>query len=188
MNISDVILKLLEKDEERAFQFLFEHYYDTLLLYSFRILNDLEAAEDVIQDCLEILWDSKRLRNFKGDLDAFLFAMVKKRSYLFLRNKKQKCTLEELTTDIPDTPAFFQGEEENEIDLLYRTIGKLPEKCKQVFLMACLNDKTYQEIANTLGVSVNTVKTQMKYALKFLRDNLREDDFSFVLVLLTKKV
>ena len=91
-------------------------------------------------------------------------------------------------TDIPDTPAFFQGEEENEIDLLYRTIGKLPEKCKQVFLMACLNDKTYQEIANTLGVSVNTVKTQMKYALKFLRDNLREDDFSFVLVLLTKKV
>ncbi len=54
MNISDVILKLLEKDEERAFQLLFEHYYDSLLLYSFRILNDLEAAEDVIQDCLEI--------------------------------------------------------------------------------------------------------------------------------------
>ena len=51
MNISDVILKLLEKDEEGAFQLLFEHYYDTLLLYSFRILNDLEAAEDVIQDC-----------------------------------------------------------------------------------------------------------------------------------------
>ena len=30
MNISDVILKLLEKDEERAFQLLFEHYYDSL--------------------------------------------------------------------------------------------------------------------------------------------------------------
>ena len=93
----------------------------------------------------------------------------------------------ELTVDIPDIPASFQ-EEEGEIELLYRTIGKLPEKCKQVFLMACLNDKTYQEIANTLGVSVNTVKTQMKYALKFLRDNLQEDDFCSILVLLTKKV
>ena len=187
MNISDVILKLLEKDEERAFQLLFEHYYDSLLLYSFRILNNLEAAEDVIQDCFGILWDTKRLRGFKGDLDCFLFAMVKKRSYLFLRDRKPKCTLDELTVDIPDIPASFQ-EEEGEIELLYRTIGKLPEKCKQVFLMACLDDKTYQEIAETLGVSINTVKTQMKYALKFLRDNLREDDFSFVLVLLTKKV
>ena len=54
--------------------------------------------------------------------------------------------------------------------------------------MACLDDKTYQEIAETLGVSINTVKTQMKYALKFLRDNLQEDDFCSILVLLTKKV
>ena len=110
MNISDVILKLLEKDEERAFQLLFEHYYDSLLLYSFRILNNLEAAEDVIQDCFGILWDTKRLRGFKGDLDCFLFAMVKKRSYLFLRDRKPKCTLDELTVDIPDIPGIHAND------------------------------------------------------------------------------
>lgn len=43
--------------------------------------------------------------------------------------------------------------------------------------MACLNDKTYQEVADELGTSINTVKTQMKTALKFLRENLQEELF-----------
>ena len=53
--------------------------------------------------------------------------------------------------------------------------------------MACLNDKGYQEIADELGISINTVKTQMKTALKFLRENLQEKTFLTLLYLLTKK-
>ena len=178
--LSKAILKLMEKDEKEAFR---------LLLYSLHVLNDLAAAEDVVQDCFAILWTNKRLKNFEGDLDHFLFGMVKKRSCLYLQEHQRECPVpENLEREMPVEDCQPSETEQDEIDLLYRTIDKLPEKCKQVFLMACLNDKTYQEIANTLGVSVNTVKTQMKYALKFLRDNLREDDFSFVLVLLTKKV
>ncbi len=62
---------------------------------------------------------------------------------------------------------FSTDESTKETELLYQTIDKLPEKCRKVFLMACLNDKTYQEIADELGTSINTVKTQMKTALKF---------------------
>ena len=78
-------------------------------------------------------------------------------------------------------------ESSKEIELLYQTIDKLPEKCRKVFLMACLNDKTYQEVADELGTSINTVKTQMKTALKFLRENLQEELFFTLLLFLTEK-
>lgn len=187
LNPSDNILDLLKKDESDAFRLLFDRYYDNLLLYCYHILNDLEAAEDIVQDCFYSLWNSKRLHSFTGDLERFIFKMVKNRAFLFLKENKKRADLQ-----IPERyDAFDEATEEEHqkgIELLYNTIDQLPEKCRKVFLMACLNDKTYQEIANELGTSINTVKTQIKTALKFLRANLREEQFLSLLLFFTKKV
>ena len=50
MNSSESILDLFKKDENRAFQLLFNRYYDNLLLYCYHISGNLEAAEDIVQD------------------------------------------------------------------------------------------------------------------------------------------
>ena len=72
----------------------------------------------------------------------------------------------------------------HEIELLYRTINGLPDECRKIFLMACLDDMKYQEIANALQISINTVKTQMKIALRFLREHLSKESFSSILLFL----
>ena len=189
MNPPDNILQLLKKDEKGAFRLLFDRYYDNLLLYCYHILGDLDAAEDIVQDCFINLCNSKRLHSFAGDLDRFIFKMIKNRSFLLLkeykkRNEAQTSFTEETAILHYDTTEEYQ----KEIELLYNTIDRLPEKCRKVFLMACLNDKTYQEIADEQGTSINTVKTQMKTALKFLRENLREEHFFAILLFLTKKL
>ena len=84
MNSSESILNLFKKDENGAFQQLFNRYYDNLLLYCYHISGNLEAAEDIVQDCFTNLWNSKRLASFTGDLDRFIFKMIKNRSLLFL--------------------------------------------------------------------------------------------------------
>lgn len=190
MNLSESILDLLKKDENKAFRLLFDRYYDNLLLYCYHILDDLEAAEDIVQDCFTNLWNSKRLYSFTGNLDRFIFKIVKNRSLLFLKEYKKR---NEVQTSffMEENDSFhndFTEEYQNAIELLYNTIDRLPEKCRKVFLMACLNDKTYQEIADELGTSVNTIKTQMKTALKFLRENLQEKYFLTILLFLTKKL
>ena len=188
MNPSNAILDLLKKDESGAFRLLFDRYYDNLLLYCYHILNDLEAAEDIVQDCFVNLWNSKRLHSFAGDLDRFIFKMVKNRSFLFLKEYKKRYELQTSFSQESDTYHYDNIEESTEeIELLYNTIDRLPEKCRKVFLMACLNDKSYQEIADELGISINTVKTQMKTALKFLRENLQEESFFAFLIFLTEK-
>ena len=188
MKSSATILHLLKKDESDAFQLLFEQYYDNLLLYCYHILGDLDAAEDIVQDCFISLWNSKRLHSFTGDLERFIFKMVKNRALIFLKEHKKRQEVQvsfsqDNTTDDGDIKDVNQ----KEIETLHQTINKLPEKSRKVFLMACLNDKSYQEIADELGTSINTVKTQMKTALKFLRENLQEKAFLALLCFLTKK-
>lgn len=182
---TDYILNLLKKDERDAFRLLFERYYDNLLLYCFHILGDLEAAEDIVQDCFVYLWNSKRLNSFSGDLERFIFKIVKNRSLLFLKEHKRRSAEQGATSEeIPADSCTVTEENRSEVELLYDTIERLPEKCRQVFLMACLNDKTYQQVADELGTSVNTVKTQMKTALRFLRENLQKEHFAEIFFLL----
>ena len=114
--------------------------------------------------------------------------MVKNQAFLFLREYKKRHNMQVSFSQESETTHYdITDESTKEIELLYQTIDKLPEKCRQVFLMACLNDKTYQEIADELGTSINTVKTQMKTALKFLRENLQEELFFTLLLFLTEK-
>lgn len=188
MKSPETILDLLKKNESSAFRLLFDRYYDNLLLYCYHTLKDLGAAEDIVQDCFVNLWNSKRLNSFTGDLDRFIFKMVKNRSLLLLKEYKKKYEIQTSLTREKETCYYdFTDDDQEGIELLYNTINRLPEKCRQVFLMACLNDKTYQEIADELGISINTVKTQMKTTLKFLRENLRKDHFYVLLFILTKK-
>ena len=52
------------------------------------------------------------------------------------------------------------------------SINKLPERCRQIFVMSKIEEKSNQEIANELGISIKTVETQMRIALAKLRKDL----------------
>lgn len=181
------ILRLFKQDEKQAMKLLFETYYDKLVLYSCCVLQDKEAAEDVVQDCFVYLWKSRRLQGFVGDLEPFIFKMVKNQALSALKSAEKYQSLRATLEVAADEGDVVESEEQRKIDLLYATIEKLPPKCQQVFLMACLHNKKYQEIADELGISINTVKWHMKFAIRFLRTNLEDKLFSSILVLLTNK-
>ena len=189
MSNAETILSLYKEDEREAFRLLFEYYYQDLLLYSHRIIHDVELAEDVVQDCLVSLWYSRRLAHFSGDLDKYLFRTVKFRTLNYIRTRERRVNLhesvgqEEVTLPVNVEEGFTE-----ETEALYLSINQLPDQCKRVFLMAAMDDMKYQEIADTLQVSVNTVKTQMKHALRFLRENLKGQSFTSILFFLSKKI
>ena len=73
------------------------------------------------------------------------------------------------------------------IEKLYLAIETLPEERKRVLHMVCMEGMKYQEVADCLGISINTVKTQMGRAFQFLRRALGADD-ALILVLFFKKL
>lgn len=180
----DEILSLYKRDEKAAMQRLFDIYYEPLLLYCNRLIRDPESAEDIVQECFVHIWRSRRLENFDGELDNFMFQAVRFRAINHVRNQKRREKLHHNALEGEKiVPVFFLEEDAGkEIELLYRVINRLPGECRKIFLMACLDDLKYREIADKLEISINTVKTQMRIALRFLRENLTLDTFSSILL------
>ena len=181
---SNEILSLYKHDERAALQKLFDIYYEPLLLYCYRLIRDSESAEDIVQDCFVHIWRSRRLENFEGELDRFMFQAIKFRAINYVRDQYRRDRLaDNISEENDELPTYFQEEEVGkEIELLHYTISCLPDECRKIFLMACLDDMKYREIAETLNISINTVKTQMKIALRFLREHLTRDTFSSILL------
>jgi RNA polymerase sigma-70 factor (ECF subfamily) len=70
---------------------------------------------------------------------------------------------------------------------LYQAVKKLPDQCRKVLELSTFESLTYQEIAEKLQISKNTVKTQVGRAYKHLREMLDPKDFNFFLVIRKKK-
>ena len=184
---SNEILSLYKHDERAALQKLFDIYYEPLLLYCYRLIRDSESAEDIVQDCFVHIWRSRRLENFEGELDRFMFQAIKFRAINYVRDQYRRDRLaDNISEENDELTTYFQEEEAGkEIELLHYTISCLPDECRKIFLMACLDDMKYREIAETLNISINTVKTQMKIALRFLREHLTRDTFSSILLFIS---
>ena len=187
---SEKILSLYKQNEKVAMQLLFDVYYDPLLLYCNRMVHDAEGAEDIVQECFVHLWFSRRLQSFEGDLDRCMFQAVRFRTINYIRDKHRRDKMhDDSSVDDYILPGILREEEAGqEIELLYRTINRLPDECRKIFLMAALDDMKYQEIADALQISVNTVKTQMKIALRFLREHLNKESFSSILLFFVEGV
>ena len=68
--------------------------------------------------------------------------------------------------------------------LYHREVDRLPDRTREIFTAIVLNDKRYKEVAEDLGVSVNTVKTALSRALSALRSNLSEGAYLVVLLMI----
>ena len=138
---------------------LFLLYYRPLCLYALRYVDDIDRAEDIGQDCFAPL----------------LFRIVHNRCIDELRRYQPQ-------VPIPTDMAEDDVESSFVAARLWTAIDTLPDRCREVFLMAKRDGMTYREIAEELGISERTVEHQVSKALRILRG--KSQDF-FRLVLLT---
>ena len=150
---------------------LIDHHFKTLYrplcLYAAHYLSgDLDAAEDIVQDCFVKLW-----QHGADSPKSFLYTAVRNASIDYLRRLYPEVTSFEphdLDGIISDNEAVDRSEEEAKI---WEVIDELPTRCRDIFLMSKRDGMTYAEIADELGLSVKTVEHQISKALKKLRDN-----------------
>ena len=160
--------------DSTAFSYVFQKYYQALYQFAGRFVKDAQTAENIVQDVFVKLWTNRENCLITSSLKSYLYAATRNTALNFLSREKKQLSTEDLMSDRQDTTA--NPEEriiENEmIDEVYKAIEKLPEKCRYVYLMKRYDDLKYHEIAEILDISINTVKTQMKRALKSLLKNL----------------
>lgn len=175
------ILEKLKTHTEQAYRVLFHTYYPGLVVYADSILKDQVCAEDLVQDFFIDFWYEKRYKEIESGLDRYLYRSVRNRCLNKLRDdKRRRQRMIELVTE--EVEEFkFNIEELEEKEELFQAVHKLPEQCRRIFSMCCMEGFTYQETADQLGITINTVRTQMGRALKSLRTSLKGRTFNMIL-------
>lgn len=165
------LLEMIQEENTLAFNIFYEMYYDQVFRYAYYFLKDTESCREVVADVFFAVWQSRQRLKDIENLETYLFISV--RNEVTRYNKKigrhNHVSLDELSVQLEIT------EEESPHDkisykemeqLLGDIIGKLPEKCRLIFLMARQERLKPKEIAEKLCISENTVRVQMKIAIE----------------------
>lgn len=158
--------------DKQAFDQLFEKYWERLFLYAFKLLQDQDQAEDVVQEVFVQLWENAPRREIKH-FSGYLFRSVKYQAALIVRKQQWKVDMDTLDlTNIPDFSEYDETELEIKLQQLDSQIEKLPKKCKEVFKLHKKDGIPAKEIAIHLGLSPRTVENQIQKAMRVLRSEL----------------
>jgi RNA polymerase sigma-70 factor (ECF subfamily) len=173
-NIDSYLLKAFKESDENAFEELFQKYYDPLCHYCEAVLNDCALAEDIVQDVFVYLLSYRDKIEVWGEIKVYLFSAVKRRALDVLKHQVVERNHSALLTDfLKDLSTTDYSEEEAEkLEKIKLILEELPSQCRLVFTLSCLDGKKYKEIAEELGISVNTVKSHVKKAYQYIRENV----------------
>ncbi|WP_421918594.1 RNA polymerase sigma-70 factor [Marinifilum sp.] len=188
-----VLIQQLIIGDEKAFEYIFDSYYVHLCHYARKLLCDQDLSEDIVHNTLCNLWTKKHKIKITTSIKPYLFRSVYNAAMTHLRHRKteEKYAKEKYYQFIQNEMMLTPDKEieiiNNELGKkIYEAIDSLPEKCQKVFRLSKISGLKNQEIAEELGVSINTVQTQMKIALKKLRAKLGDQRFLLLMLCLGK--
>ncbi|MCZ2100155.1 MAG: RNA polymerase sigma-70 factor [Chitinophagales bacterium] len=175
--------------DKAGFKNLFNLHYRPLCNFSYRMIHDMDAAEDIVQDVFLKLWHRKDDISFEKSTQSYLYTMVKNRTLGVIR--KTDTGIKIYQEFASGTPAYgLQDVDDEEIekyllvDEIYKSIRQLPTKCGEIFTLSKINGLTYTQIAEAKGISVKTVENQMGKALRLLRTMLVDKRMLFLIVMI----
>ncbi|MGE8243006.1 RNA polymerase sigma-70 factor [Sphingobacterium detergens] len=160
---------------EEALEEVFHHYFDELCHFLGYYTRDVQLVEDCLQDVFVKLWEDRdQIHIFH--VKTYLYRAARNRVLNALRNESARTAhlerwfKEEMTRQEAEECINME-----EFSLVYQeAIGKLPEKCKIVYQYCKEEQKTYQQAAQELQISIKTVENQMSIASKKIRAHILE--------------
>jgi RNA polymerase sigma-70 factor, ECF subfamily len=172
------IQRKIQDGDIREFERVFKKYYEPLCHYAFKILNDMDTAEDVVQEFFYQFWKNRETFTLKLSLNAYLYRSIRNNAFRHLEHLAiRKKYAEQVFIEFRDTmPAYWQTDLElNELGkAINQILQQMPERCSRIFRMNRFEGKKYREIAEILSISVKTVEADMGKALQIFRDSLKE--------------
>lgn len=159
---------------QEQFEHLFQEHYQSLCFYANIVTKDMEAAEDIVQDVFVKCWAAVQSGELDIQQEHYLYRSVKNRALNHVKSLKVRQAFadsyEAGYADGTLNDTLVDAETRSRI---MDAIDRLPPQCRKIFMLCVLEDKSYKEAATELGISVNTVKTQMTKAFSILRLKLK---------------
>jgi len=175
--------------DDQNFNRVFRQYYTPLCRYAMNFVNEMEIAEDIVQDQFVYIWERNLDFSDTAAIGSYLFKAVKNRSINYIQSqaKNRNESLDAVSEDI----SFSKFEsadkdiEQKEIQtLIQQALQSLPAKCRNIFILKRFGELSNKEIAEKLEISVKTVEAQITIAFKKLTSFISEHWELLLLILI----
>jgi RNA polymerase sigma-70 factor (ECF subfamily) len=167
------LLDAIAHGDADALGVLFEKYAGALLAYGQSIVADTATAEDVVQNVFLRIWQRRAEGIVPGRVAFYLYGAVRNGMTDAVRRERRiEHAHTTLVTDTAAASAMDTGSiEAQELAVIVgRSVARLPARCREVFELSRYRHLSQRDIAETLGITLNTVNTQLARALHAIRD------------------
>ena len=161
--------------DNKTFEDLLELHFTKLMGFVFNYVRDEEVAKDIVHDAFLTLWSNRKRLNPVYPVKSYLFTLAQNCALNYLRHLRVVTGNEQTVTELLEAANEELDDYEKRLVRLEEKLAQLPEKQREVLVKCVVEGKKYKEVAEELDITVNTVKTHITRALKFLRDELQED-------------
>jgi RNA polymerase sigma-70 factor, ECF subfamily len=180
---TDDIIHGLKSGNRKIFEKVFKKYYTLLCFEARGYIKSDDLIEEIVCDVFTRVWQNRETLVIKTSLRDYLIKAVHNKSIDYYRQLKRqetfKASMEEkgqslyTLMDLGETPLDYILTQELE-ERIHAVIESLPPQYKRAFKLSRNNELSYEEIATEMQISVNSVKTNIKNALAFLRIELND--------------
>jgi len=154
---------------------IYEKYKDNLLRLASALLNDTTAAEDVVHDCFVSFAQSPEILKLGGNLKSYLATCVVNRVHNWNSARRRQETAnpneaESAVSNLKRPEQWIICSEE--LRRLNSALAQLPYQQREVIILHLQGGMKFKTIAESQGVSINTVQSRCRYGLDKLRSLL----------------
>lgn len=169
---------LKEQELLEKFRALYKQYAPILIFYATRLV-DMTAAEDLVQDVFLKIWNKRSFIFWEDSLQTYLYNAVRHGCLDYLKHSQVKAHFESSTLIKLRIEELYYSEstallwqDDRRLHSIYKEIDALPSRCREIFIMAYIEERKTSEIASLLSISKRTVEAQLYKGLKYIRKAL----------------
>ena len=171
---NELLLRSVVDGNQEAFAELYNYYRTPALKFCVALLKDQEEAENALHEVFIKIWEKRSHIRPDLNFNSYLFTCL--RNFIFdhfKRMEKDQRLRELYMRRMDSSTGLEEAVQYDERDqFVQNVVARLSEKRKKIILLNIYEGKSYQEIAEMMKISKNTVKNQLVKAKQILREQL----------------
>lgn len=165
----------IKADNMFAFDLLYKKYCKKVYKFGYSILKSTEESENLMQDVFLSLWENRQKVEKNSSIKSYVFTITYNSAISIIRKKARESQFIEYLKSLPEInedPVNLKLEYNELANKLDEIIKGLPQRQKEVYLLHRVEGLKYNQIAERLNISVNTIENHMSRALNTIRKKL----------------
>ena len=169
MYSDETICLLIKRKEKNGMEYLFEKYYQSLVIWADTFIHDVNAAENLVQEFFIKLWEKSMLDHVQPmGLKNYLYVGVRNRALNSLEKTDPLRRVGEVAIPVSVAEEYDDFKDEV-VEKVREAVERLPERSREVIKSVYLENLKDNEVAEKYGITIATVKTLLVNSLKTLR-------------------